>query len=223
MPTHDSQVVAPPDVGDTGSVASTLERGIQAPTGRSSSNILIVAFAIVGVVLLAAGAFLFANRGNKPTPAPSVSATSPTSTTSVVNEREAAFVASEKTLRALNVWSAAHPTQPAPAGLESATLAAAAKAGVEANAQQGLRSVGQDTLVSMTRGSYVLVPQFTTTWKLCYATHAKLLDKAGNNVRVSPSGKLITDGQHLAYTYTVISPDNGTTWLVDKIDGAGTC
>lgn len=170
-------------------------------------------WAIVGLVAFfaALGIYIAMNQGDTPT-------ATPTPTTSVSDE-QAAYDASTKTVTDMRSWIAANPGQEIPAQYATAAFIEETRQAT-AKVQDGTRVEGADKLLWAKASDYRVE---SVTVSTCWEVHAKLLDKNGVNVRVTPDGQPIADGSQTGWTYRLVPGNERGTWLVSSAQATTTC
>jgi hypothetical protein len=166
---------------------------------------LLAFFAAIGI-------YIAMNQGDKPAPTPTP--------TAVVDSQQTAYDAATKTVTDMRAWSAANPGQPASEQLATTTYVAQSKAAVDAMTAQGLRVEGADKLLWTKASDYSVQ---SVTVNICSEVHQRVLDQAGNNVRVDPDGKPLADGAQIGAKYRLVPGSERGSWLVESSQVTATC
>lgn len=175
--------------------------------GRDWVKILILGGAVA--FLAAVGIYIAMNRPDSlPTPTPTVS----------VDPAQAAYDAATKTITDMRTWVAANPGQDIPAQYATPAYIEQDR---QATAEMGeVRIEGADTLLWAKASDYRVE---SVTVKACLEVHAKLLDKDGNNVRVTPDGQPIAEGSQTGWNYHMVPGNERGTWLISSAQATTTC
>lgn len=177
--------------------------------GRDWVKILILGGAVA--FLAAVGIYIAMNRPDSlPTPTP----------TSSIDSAQAAYDAATKTVTDFRTWAAANPGQPTPTQYATTSYSAQSKAAIDKITAQGLRVEGADKLL-WAKGSEYRVESVTV--RVCSEVHQKILDSAGNNVRVDPTGKPLADGDQIGASYHMVPGSDRGSWLIESSQVAATC
>lgn len=165
----------------------------------------VLIWAIVGLVAFftAVGIYIAMNQGEKPAPAPTPTAS--------VSDQQAAYDASTKTVTDMRAWTAAHPGEPIPAQYATSDYIEQGRQADAEITKDGSRVVGSDKLLWVKAVDYSID---NVTVKTCSEVHAQVLDQSGNNVRVDPTGKPISEGSQIGITYNLKPGSERGSWII---------
>jgi len=178
--------------------------------GRDWVKILVLLGAVA--FLAACGIYIAMNRPDTPKSDPTP--------TAVVDSQQAAYDASTKVVSEYLSWSAANPGKVTPEQFATSAFIQQDQAFVDQLTKGGRHVEGADKVLWVKPVDYSVG---RVTVKTCSEVHGKILDQAGNNVRVNPDGQQIAEGSQTGTTYFLVPGSGSGTWLVNEASVTSTC
>lgn len=91
--------------------------------------------------------------------------------------------------------------------------------------QEGLKMTGQDEVLWTKPGEYQKpdIGEQQTTVDACVVRNVRVLDRDGNDITADQEGQPLKKGTKTLIQYTLTTPDDGKTWLIDSWTEKGTC